>query len=72
MFDEDGQPVSKDVLEANLEKAVEDGYLSTEDMAVVIEMFDYCISGGMGAGSAGMPRCSGMGGAGFSGCPFSR
>lgn len=67
MRDADGNIVSKDVLEANLDAAIADGTILEADRAYFIDMYDYCsvnggigMSGGRGAGR-GMGRgCGGM------------
>jgi uncharacterized protein YpmB len=63
MFDKSGQPVSPEQLEVNIDKAIEDKYLATEDKAVLIDMYNFCVAGNS---NAGFP-CGNSGG-----CPFSR
>jgi hypothetical protein len=39
--------VSDDVLESNLNKVIEDGLLTIEDKALIMEMRNFHLSGGM-------------------------
>ncbi len=59
MFNDDGLPVSREQLEVNTNAAIEDGYLAAGDKELIIEMYDFCVSGRGNAGfqSGSMGGC---------------
>lgn len=60
MIDADGNLVSRDVFESNLDKAITDGLFSADDKEYFLGMYDYCAeNGGVMGGGRG---CGGRGG----------
>lgn len=49
MWDDDGKFLSREAFEENLNKAIEDGFIRSEDKGAFLEMYDYCAENGGGA-----------------------
>ena len=63
MWDDDGNFLDRDAFEERLDKAIEDGFIPSGDRDYCLEMYDYCIGGGMYGGGAygGRGCCGGRG-----------
>lgn len=62
MRDADGNLVSRDVFEKNLDEAIADGTFKSEDKEYFLERYDNCSKNGGALG--GGRRCGGLGGFG--------
>lgn len=59
MRDANGNFLSQEAFEANLDNAITDGYILAENRDYYVDMFDYCVANG------GFGGCGGLGGRGF-------
>lgn len=48
MVDQDGNWLDRETFEANLDKAISDGFIKEEDRAFYLERYDYCVTNASG------------------------
>lgn len=56
MRDADGNFLSQEDFEANLDKAIDDGYILESDRQYYVDMFSYCVANGGFGGCGGRGR----------------